>query len=160
MKILLIYASNSDNTRQAALHVADVLRTAGHAVTVVTAEKASMDQVASAEVCILGSCTWLREGKQGQLPEHMHALVEKLRSLPALSGKSMAVFGFGRHEYTHFCAAADELEAVANQAGAKLLVPTLRVDGFYHHNTEPVTRWADELAAAIKRISSSTTVGT
>lgn len=149
MNIVLIYASNSDNTRQAALHIANRCKSRAFRVTAVSAENAELNDVAAADVCVLGSCTWLRDGQQGQLPEHMHRLTERLRSQPSLADKPMAVFGFGRHEYTHFCAAADELEGLVHAAGGELLLEPLRVDGYYHHNVDVVDEWASGLSRAI-----------
>ncbi len=150
MKILISYASNSGNTMLAARRIGQNIRKAGHTVAVQDVVDTSLSDVSVAEVVVLGACTWLTEGKQGQLPSQGRDFVTKLTEAGALPGKPFAVFGFGRHEYTNFCAAAELLEHAVEHLDGRLVVPTLRVDGYYQHNVDHLDTWARVLVRAIK----------
>lgn len=155
MKILLVYATNSSGTQAVSGMVADIIRQAGHAVTVKRAYESGAKDLHKFDLVILGSCTWERfEGKErleGQLQQHMYALVQQLQTKKFRKQK-FAVIGLGDSSYTDFCGAAARLEKFVGDVGGTLIVPTLRIDGFYfdlNTNRQRVHDWAENLAASI-----------
>lgn len=152
--VAIIYASNSGNTMRAAERISEVLRESGHAPVIRSAD-ATAAVLEDVDFWILGSCTWLRQTddgpKQGELPEHMYRFVREAVAGGLFRGKPCAIFGFGRHEYTKFCGAADHLEEAVTDSGGYLEVETLRVDGFYDTNKEVVDSWAHQVATTLKK---------
>jgi flavodoxin I len=152
--IPVIYASNSGGTRMGAGLIAERLTAAGLTADTVSASHAAPTRVAKAETLVIGSCSWLRQNpdgpKEGQLPEFMEDFMERLVIQPSFRGTNVALFGFGRHEYTHFCGAVDILESMVSRHGGALFVNSLRVDGFFVQNQEAIGSWADALAGSIK----------
>lgn len=57
------------------------------------------------------------------------------------------MFGLGERSYTYFCGAVTHLEAFIKRAKGTLIMPSLKVDGFYMRPEagETVTKWANEL---------------
>jgi len=151
MHILIVYGTNSGGTRTAAELVHDVLADAGYRVSLKSAEATEPNDFQSADLVILGSCTWERfEGSQrleGQLQEHMFGLTRRLASVP-LAGRKFAVFGLGDSSYTHFCGSVDRLTEFLDSVHGEMIVPPLRIDGFYfkpEENELRLTKWAKSI---------------
>lgn len=155
--IPVVYASNSGNTKDGAALIAAMLTEAGFSAEAISASAVSPTVIARAPVTVIGSCSWLRQTAagptQGELPEYMHQFVQRLVAQPGFRGTTVAIFGFGRHEYTHFCGAVDKLETILSGNGAELVLDSLRVDGFYVRNEEVITEWARRLAGELSKQS-------
>lgn len=152
MKIILVYASNSGNTLYASRHISDVLTRAGHDVTLRNVAESTPDELAAYDLRILGCPSWLRQTPdgplEGQLQQQWYDFAETLRKRGGssdLTGKQFAVFAMGRHEYTHFCGAADKLEELVDDIGGTRTIESLRIDGFAQHNLEQIENWANQL---------------
>lgn len=154
--IPVVYASNSGNTKAGAELIAERLTAAKLPAEAVSASAISPTTVAKLPLVVIGSCSWLRQTSagptQGELPEFMHQFVTRLLAQPGITNIRVAIFGFGRHEYTHFCGAVDKLESALSGAGAELITDSLRVDGFEVQNRDQITEWADQLAAKIANL--------
>lgn len=156
MRALLTYATNSSGTQQVAEIIGQVLRAAGHDLTIHRADEPGADDFGAYDFVILGSCTWERfEGKKrldGQLQQHMYNLVQTMNG-QKFPKKKFAVYGLGDTGYTHFCAAADHLEKFVQDLGGELVVPTMRIEGFFFEldkNRQAAENWAKKVAAAIQ----------
>lgn len=152
MRVLLVYATNSSGTFQAAELIRDVLTSKQHTVRMQHARETQPTDLAGHDLVILGSCTWERieQGQrlEGQLQQHMHDLAGQLHDYP-LPGQACAVFALGDQSYTDFCQAADRLEGVVADMGGKLVVPTLRLDRWFFNldrNRDQVRDWAAALS--------------
>lgn len=154
MRARIVYGTNSSGTQAVSEIIRQVLTNAGHVVSLTRAYEPGAQTFAGHDLVILGSCTWERfAGKQrleGQLQQHMHALVQTMgkRSFP---GQRFAVFGLGDSSYTDVCAAADHLERFVKGIGGKLVVPSLRIDGFFfdlNRNRDRAERWAKKIAVS------------
>lgn len=153
MKTLLVYASNSGNTKFTAERIAQALGAAGLAVELRDVTGMKPAELRGYEVIIFGSCTWERnvpEGKlEAQLPEHMHRFASSAEHI-ALPKTRFAIFALGRHEYTGFAGAANHLQILVDRLGGTLLLSPLRIDGFPQHQTETIDTWAAQVTKAIK----------
>jgi flavodoxin I len=151
---LIVYATNSSGTEQAARIARDVLVDAGHTVNLKRAYHADPEEMGNYDLVVLGSNTWDNwvEGKrlEGQLQEHMRAFIERIPS-GSLAGRRIAVFGLGDSSYNRICGAADLLEELVAKLGAVKVGDTLRVDGFFFNperNRKRVADWTRSLARA------------
>lgn len=150
MNILLVYATNSGSTAQAAQMIADALAGKGHTVSVKDAKAATPEDVMAASFFILGSPSWDHDGMEGQPLPEMEEFIARCKDV-TLNGKPCAVFGLGDSSYTYFCGAVTYLEAFIKRTGGVLIVPSLKVDGFYMKPdaSENITKWANALAENI-----------
>ena len=146
MQILLVYATNSGGTAQTAQIIADILTSKGHVVTVKDAKNAEPADITAAPFVLLGSPSWDYNGMEGQPLPEMAEFIDRCKDIQ-LEGKPFAVFGLGDSSYTYFCGAVTYLEAFVKRAKGRLVLPSLKVDGFYMRPEagEQITKWADEL---------------
>ncbi|MBI3572584.1 MAG: flavodoxin family protein [Candidatus Kerfeldbacteria bacterium] len=155
MHVLIVYATNSSGTRQAAEIAADVLEKKGHTVTVQRAQDTEAEHISAADFVVLGSCTWekiMPDGKrsEGELQQYMDDLKQRLKD-QKFPGKRFAVFGLGDSSYSDFCAAAPMMEFMIHAWGGTLKAPTLKIDGFFFHlpeNRQRVKDWADHVLSS------------
>lgn len=147
MQTLIIYATNSGGTAQAAAIIADALTGKGHAVTIKEAKDAGPAGLTGAPCIILGSPSWDYNGMEGQPLQEMVEFTKRCKD-SQLNGKLFAVFGLGDSSYTYFCGAVTYLEAFVKRAKGVLIEPSLKVDGFFFKPdaSERITTWANELA--------------
>lgn len=151
MNVIIVYATNSSGTYQAASLIREILESNDHAVKFQHARDTAPKDLSGYDLIILGSCTWerLEQGHrlEGQLQQHMHELASQLHSHP-LPGQAFAVFALGDQSYTDFCQAADRLEDVVADVGGTKVAETLRVDRWFFNlerNRLQVREWAKGL---------------
>lgn len=126
--------------------IADQLTGKRHAVTIKEAKDAGPDDLTAASFVILGSPSWDYNGLEGQPLPEMEEFIDRCKNIQ-LEGKPFAVFGLGDSSYTYFCGAVTYLEAFVKRAKGILVLPSLKVDGFYMKPEAggQITKWADEL---------------
>lgn len=151
MHIRIIYGSNSGSTRSAAELMSELLIKSGYKVTVQSALDAQPADIADSDVTIIGSCSWDRfEGTkrlEGQLHEHWFQL-QKAAGAKTFPRHRFAVFGLGDSTYTHFCGAADHLEALVKKWKGVQIGTTLRLDSYFfepERNAEQIRDWLKQL---------------
>lgn len=134
MHIRIIYGSNSGSTRSAAELMSQELTKTQHQVTLQSAHLAQPDDLADADLTIIGSCSWDHfEGKErlhGQVQQHWFQLQKKIGSRKYPHHK-FAIFGLGDSSYTHFCGAADHLEEMVQKWKGEHIGTTLRLDSYF-----------------------------
>lgn len=155
--ILLVYATNSGGTAAAAQMIADALTAKGHTLTVKEAKDASPDDLTNAEFVILGSPSWDYNGMEGQPLPEMVAFIDRCKDV-SLEGKPCAIFGLGERSYTYFCGAVTYLEAFIKRAKGTLVIPSLKIDGFYMKPDvgEQITTWAQDFSRGVGQHTSDT----
>lgn len=155
MNILIAYASNSGNTLYVSERIAATLQQAGHTVTVRNIAELSPTELGDYDLTLLGSPTWLRKTAdgplEGQLTQQWYDFAERVRGANLPTGRQFAVFALGRHEYTRFCGAADELEKLVADLKGKLVIESLRFDGFPQHRDIEVESWTARLVDALPK---------
>lgn len=158
MNILLVYATNSGGTLMASQTVTDILTQKGHTVILKEAAETTPDDVINAAFVLLASPSWDYENAEGMPHEHFVALMKGLEGLPAgkagktLENKPFAIVGLGDKSYTVFCGAVDHFETLVKNLKAKLVVPSLRIDGYFYDqtgNTQKITDWTNQLASSL-----------
>jgi flavodoxin I len=147
MNVLQIYATNSGSTQLATDIVAQALRTRGATVTVKNASEATPDDLKSPDLIILSSPSWDYQGQDGQPHDDMMRFIG-LSEGRILENKPFAVFGLGDSSYPHFCGAVDVMEQFVARMKGKLIVPSLRIDGFFFNqekHTETLKTWVSTI---------------
>ncbi|HCR81436.1 MAG TPA: hypothetical protein DIV47_03085 [Candidatus Pacebacteria bacterium] len=151
MNILLLYATNSGGTQQVSQMVASLLQENGHTVSVKNPKESNADELSVAGLIIFASPSWDYQDKEGMPHEDFISLLESLKG-KTLENKPFAIVGLGDSSYAHFCGAVDEFEKVVQNLKGKLIVPSLKIDGYYLHmdeNNQAVRDWTSKLLAAL-----------
>jgi len=131
MNILLLYATYSSGTDIASQTVNDIL-SQKHKVT--------------------RKLVWDYEGKEGQPHQDFINFILNCAN-KTFENKSFAVFGLGDSSYAHFCGGVDELNSFVNKIKGKLIIDSLKIDGFYFNqadNLEKITSWTNDLMNKIQ----------
>lgn len=152
MHVLVIYATNSGGTQTAADIVSIVLKNKHLEITVKEAGEVNPNDITEYPAIVIGSCTWDYNGLEGQPHEHIVEMLKKLDKLPAWTDKSLAMFGLGDSSYTYFCGSVTYMETFAKRNKARLIIPSLKIDGFFYkqqENTATLQKWASDLATAL-----------
>lgn len=151
MNILLIYATNSGATDMASQIVEAELASKGHTVTRKQVRETTPDELGSFEVVILGSPSWDFDGKEGMPHEDFQPFMESAKG-KAFENKPFAIFGLGDSSYAVFCGAVAHLEDFVKELKGKLVVESIRIDGFYYRqdvHTQALKEWSEKLHKAL-----------
>lgn len=156
MIVCIIYGTNSGGTQEVAEAIGRVFAAHEHSVSLKRASEATADDIAFADLTILGSCSWDREdGTQrfeGQLQEHMYHFAQSLAG-KTFPGKKFAVFGLGDKSYTVYCGAIDHLEDLITKVQGQKVGDALRVDGYFfrlQENQKKINEWAEKLENSLQ----------
>lgn len=151
--INIIFATNSGGTAAASQIIADELKAHTLNPIIKQAVESTPADLDSAEIILLGSPSWDYENKEGYPHEDMIKFMDSCQN-SSVPGKKFAIFGLGDSSYMHFCGAVDHLEAFVKKLGGTLLIPSIRIDGFYYNqekNTQALKDWATQIAMIINR---------
>lgn len=138
---LLLFGSTTGTTRLLAMAVRKGLETAGLPVTVRNVKQASPKELEDHSLIVMGCSTW----EDGALQRDFQAFLPRLGAM-RLDGHFAAVFGPGSKSYSHFCRAVDLLEQELSDRGARLVGPSLRIDGTGYSARPDAVQWARDLA--------------
>lgn len=130
MHVAIIYASNSGSTFQVAEIIAATLRANQHSVNIVNADNFDVRKTSHYDLIVLGSPSWRVKRDEGSPHEAILTLMDRF-FVRNLKNQKFAVFGCGDTSYTQFCGAVDTLEKYLKTVGARIVAPSLRIDGFY-----------------------------
>ncbi len=147
MNILIAYATYSGGTQAASEFLNQTLTGLGHTVTVKMISEVSFEDSLTYDLRIFGSPSWDNDGLEGQ--PHMDFVTFMNNSVDKkFAGKPVAVFGLGDSSYGHFCGAVDIIEEFVKKAEGKLVVESLKIDGYLFNmdsNNQLLTEWANKL---------------
>lgn len=138
---LLLFGSTTGTTRLLAMAVRKGLETAGLQVTLRNVKQATPQELEDHSLIVMGCSTW----EDGALQRDFQAFLPRLGQM-RLDGRFAAVFGPGSKSYSHFCRAVDLLERELCERGARLVGPSLRIDGTGYSARPDAVQWAKELA--------------
>lgn len=138
---LVVFGSTTGTTRLLAGAVQKGLREAGLDVTVRNAARVRPVELGRYPVLVAGCSTW--EG--GSLQKDFQKLRSELGDL-RLDGVVAAVFGPGSSSYPLYCKAVDVLEEDLTRRGARLVLPSFRVDGSAYGMRAAIKSWAEGIS--------------
>lgn len=153
-KVLIIYSTITGNTQLTADTIQHQLQPKWpqHVLEVMPAEAANLGLLQTlqpGDMCFLGASTW--DGHT--VSADMVNLMSQIETDQAvLKDKNWAVFGCGDSSYEpYFCHAVDILTEKLSTWGARLVVPSLKIDGFPElpANQAQIVAWCDQLSQAV-----------
>lgn len=112
MNALIVYASMTGNTAEAADVIAESLEDQDIDVEVVEALDAAGEDFLDYDLCFVGTYTY-----GSNIPDDLMDLYDDLEAID-LSGKVFATFGSGDHEYEDFCQSVFDFDARLEETGA------------------------------------------
>lgn len=127
--------------------VADALTAKKHEVDLVDASQLDINQVLGSDLIILTSPSW----GGGEPHEDFTHFMDKTKD-KTFSGKQFAIFGLGDSSFPAFCGAVDTLEAFVKKQDGKLLVDSLRIDGYFANQTAceaQLKEWAEKVNSEV-----------
>lgn len=152
MNILLLFATNSGATALASEMVNQGLSGSGHTVQIKNPTETTEENIKSADILVLMSPSWDFADKQGQPHQDFLSFFEMMKE-KTIPGKKCAVVGLGDSSYSVFCGSADHLEQFVKDIQGELVVPTLRIDGFYFDQGKNEQLVKDWTAALVSKLS-------
>ncbi|MBG9985818.1 flavodoxin [Facklamia sp. DSM 111018] len=142
---LIVYASLTGNTEEAAEIFGQALVEQGIEVTIKEIGSTEVIDFLAYDVCIVGSYTY-GPGTKGELPEEAQDFYEEMMNVD-LSGKWYTIFGSGDDCYPEWCTAVDDFDQQFQKTGAKLAVPS------YKFNLNPEEQEMEDLYERAKILS-------
>lgn len=145
MKILIGYATNSSGTLVASTVLTKTLKEKGIEIIHKEIRGVKPDSLNQYDLIILGSCSWNYNKTEGMPHEYMSAFMASMNQT-SLPEKPFAVFGLGDTAYMYFCGAVDHMETFVYSIHGRLVVPSLRIDGFFfdqQQNENRLREWAE-----------------
>lgn len=146
-KALIVFGSETGNTKAGADMIAQVLEGKGVKVEIQDVREVNADILSgSYDLAILGVSTW------GAIDEEVQQDFESFYAGMAdidLNGKRVAVFGSGDQGYEKFAKAVDFVEQRARNQGAELVTTSLKYHLHPKDSAERVKAWAKELAGKL-----------
>lgn len=148
MNALIAYATYSSGTETVSEVIEEVLAKAGYEVVRENIKKLEPAILKSFDLVLFGSPSWLNNHKDGQPHTFTLEFIQKAKG-KTFPQKKFAIFGLGDTAYPNFCGAVTVLEQFVEKLQGKLLLPSLRIDGFYFNEEEHkkhVRSWAETIA--------------
>lgn len=135
---LVVFGSTTGTTRLLAGSIKKALVTAGFQVRAKNVARTRVDELPRYPLLFLGCSTW----ENGEIQRDFQFFLANMGAL-RLEGAKAAVFGPGSRHYPHFCRAVDLLEEELQRRGAKLLGPSLRIDGSGYSMRDIARQWTE-----------------
>lgn len=147
-KALIVFGSETGNTKAGADLIAKVLEDQGVTVEIQDVREVNADVLSRPyDLAILGVSTW------GAIDEEVQQDFESFYDGMAeidLHGRRLAVFGSGDQGYDKFAKAVDFVEQRARKQGAEVVTTSLKYHLHPKDSAERVKAWAEKLAAKIQ----------
>ncbi len=136
--IVIVYGSTTGNTERVAGLIKDELGEA----QVINVADVDNEVVKAADLVLFGTSTWGYGDLQDDFADYIDAIDADL-----VGGKDVAVFGCGDSASFPdvFCQGVTEIMDRVQQAGGKLIVEELRVDGDVDDNLDAITAFANSV---------------
>lgn len=147
MDILITYATYSGGTQIASEFLTLTLQGKGHQVEMKTISELTFEDTLDYDLRIFASPSWDFEGKEGQPHQDFISFMKKY-SEKKFEEKNCAVFGLGDSTYPQFCGAVEIIENFINNANGKLIIKSLKIDGYVYDlekNNKKLSDWIKKL---------------
>jgi flavodoxin len=146
----IIYASTSGHTEYVVQTLMDFFKKEAKKlkVTVKQAEKATPEDLLTADMLLLASSTWNTSNVEGQLNPHMFAFLLQRAKDAELKGKKVAIIALGDERYFYTANAAVHLESFVRTHGGQIL-SVLKIVNEPYGQEEKVKEWGRELLNAL-----------
>lgn len=147
MQIALSYATYSGGTTMVAEYITHLFTEKRHTVTLLETENTTPEILMPNDLIILGSPSYGDE----EPPEAMKHFVDETTP-KTFSGKQFAIFGLGDKSFPMFCGAVDLLERFVHKQKGALIVPSLRIDGYFSNQNESelqMSEWIETITKAV-----------
>jgi len=141
MKVKILYATEVGTTKYVAEIIKKRFEDLGHQLDIqqVGSQKV-LPTLEGFELLLLGSPTYYN----GQPHDDMVRFLTDFK--PDLTHIQVAIFALGESGYSHFCGAAEVLEQWVAENQGKLLIPTLKIDG-YPSDPSSISTWVKLLVS-------------
>lgn len=147
--ILVIYGSETGNTKSAATMMAAVLEGRGLAATIRDVRDTGVDAFSEDfDLFLLGVSTW--GAVRDEVTEDFKTFYKDMASVD-LSGKNVAVFGSGDEGYENFCKAVDSVQERAREKGAFIALEGLKFNLAPHASSDAIRSWAKQAADFLEK---------
>jgi flavodoxin I len=146
-KVLIVYGSETGNTKAAADMIAETLMAAGHTVTVRDVLDTTIAALSEPfDLYLLGVSTW--GAVVDEVTEDYKSFHEAMKTAD-LTGRKLAVFGCGDKGYENFCKAVDYAAERARSRGATLVAERLKIDLDPRKSADVIRAWAQNLTGML-----------
>lgn len=135
---LVIFGSSTGTTRTLAGAVKKGLAAAGLDVVLRNASASRPSDLRGYPVILAGCSTW----EDGKLQRDFERLLSEFGDL-RLDGVLGGIFGAGSKSYSKFCRAVDVLEDEFTGRGARMVLPSFRLDGSPYAIRSTIQSWAE-----------------
>ncbi len=149
MEIVVIYASHSGNTESEAFGIKKCLEEMGHDVKCFDAARAEAASFQGIDALFFGCATY----GHGELNEEAKDFFEELKKKKiSLKDIPAAVFGLGESVYPDFASAVHIAEEEFALLGAKVVLPSLKIDMMEYDREIRASQMREWLADVCRQI--------
>jgi len=147
-KALIVYGSETGNTKSTAHAISAVLRQEGIEVSICDAK-----EVETSTLCQDVDLTLLGSSSRGDrdtisFPPSFAPLYEQLNRAE-IRRKKLAIFGCGDSTHPYFCGAVELLQEKIGDLGGELVHPSLRIDGDPLESAAEIRSWSRSIAQSV-----------
>ncbi|MGV3279021.1 flavodoxin family protein [Rickettsiales bacterium LUAb2] len=144
MKILIIYGSNTGNTKQLAKIIKNELISIKAKVVIINAKDLNEQYEFSEEytLVILTCSTW---GIEPAVMQEDFAKFWQMLNKTSINGKKFAVLGLGDNYYPHFCHALDLITEDLEKYGGNLTMDLLAISDPFIKYEHEILNWLKKL---------------
>jgi flavodoxin len=128
-----------------AQQIHDTLQKA-HEVNLRQISEVKFDEFPMYDLVILGTPSWFTNNQDGMPHDDFVAFMSANET--QRTDKKFALFGLGDSSYDHFCGGIMHVEEFVKKVGGALVVPTLKIDGYYSNQPTAetaITAWTQSL---------------
>ena len=148
-RVLIVYGSETGNTKTAAEMIRDVLARRGHEVEVRDVVDTTADELLKPfDLYLLGVSTW--GAVEDEVQEDFKAFYAEMADAN-LTDKPFGVFGAGDKGYANFCKAVDYVAQRVEEQGGSLVLDKLKINLDPNTSREMVEDWAAGAADFLKK---------
>jgi sulfite reductase (NADPH) flavoprotein alpha-component len=152
-KLTILYGTHTGRSKTIAGKLSANLASKGVEVNAIALDEYKTRQLAS-ETNVVFIVSTHGEGEPPAMAEDFHAFITGKRS-PKLPGLNFAVVALGDKSYKLFCKTGIDIDLALTQAGAKAILPILKLDVDFE---EDIDRWINQFSSVFAETEASSNV--